>query len=126
MKRVLILGGGFGGLATAHRLKQKLAANDEVILVDRREHFMVGFRKTWALIGEAPLEEGQRPIENISKLGVRVIRDSIAAIDPQNRIAEIGGQHIEADALVVALGAELVPEIVPGFKEHAFNVYDAQ
>jgi len=126
MKRVLILGGGFGGLATAHRLKQKLVANDEVILVDRRESFMVGFRKTWALVGEAPLEEGQRPIKNISKLGVRVIRDSITAIDPQNRVAEIGGQHIEADALVVALGAELAPEIVPGFKKHAFNVYDAQ
>jgi len=27
---------------------------------------------------------------------------------------------------VVALGAELAPEAIPGFKEHAFNVYDAQ
>ena len=60
MKRVLILGGGFGGIATAHRLKQKLASEAEVILVDRRDYFMVGFRKTWALVGESPLEVGQR------------------------------------------------------------------
>ena len=55
MKQVLILGGGFGGIATARRLKEKLDAKDEVILVDRRDHFMVGFRKTWALVGESTL-----------------------------------------------------------------------
>ena len=69
MKRVLILGGGFGGLATAHRLKQKLAPEDEVILVDRRDYFMVGFRKTWALIGESPLEAGQRSLDSLTSLG---------------------------------------------------------
>jgi sulfide:quinone oxidoreductase len=126
MKRVLILGGGFGGLAAAHRLKQKLAADDEVILVDRRSHFMVGFRKTWALVGESTLEAGQRSIDSLTKIGVRVIHDSVTAIDPANRKASVGNEQIEADALIVALGAELAPEIVPGLKEHAFNVYDPQ
>jgi len=46
MKRVVILGGGFGGIATARRLKQKLGDDVEVILVDRRDYFMVGFRKS--------------------------------------------------------------------------------
>lgn len=126
MKRVLILGGGFGGIATAHRLKQNLSADDEVILVDRRSHFMVGFRKTWALVGEAPLEDGQRPLDSLSRLGVRVMRDSVTSISPADRAAEVGGQRIQADALVVALGAELAPETMPGFQEHAYNVYDAQ
>jgi sulfide:quinone oxidoreductase len=124
MKRVLILGGGFGGLAAAHRLKQKLDANDEVILVDRRTHFMVGFRKSWALIGESMLEEGHRPLENLSRSGVRVMCDSVTAINPQERTAVVGAQTLEADALVVALGAELAPELVPGLKEYALNVYD--
>ena len=126
MKRVLILGGGFGGIATAHRLKQKLAPEDEVILVDRRDYFMVGFRKTWALVGESPLEAGQRSLDSLTSLGIRVMRDPVTRIDPEARAATMGDQRISADALVVALGAELAPEAIPGFQEHAFNVYDAQ
>jgi len=122
MKRVLILGGGFGGIAAAHRLKQKLGNEVEVILVDRRPYFMVGFRKSWALVGESPLEAGQKPIESLSKIGVDVRRATIDAIHPQEKAATINGERIQADALIVASGSELFPQAVEGFKEHAFNV----
>ena len=124
MKRVLILGGGFGGIATAHRLKQQLGENVEVVLVDRRPYFMVGFRKSWALVGESPLEAGQKPIESLGRIGVDVRRVTIEAIHPQERAVIIDGEKIQADALVVALGAELDPSAVPGFAEYAYNVYD--
>lgn len=124
MKRVLILGGGFGGIAAAHRLKEKLGNEVEVILVDRRPYFMVGFRKSWALIGESTLEAGQKPIGSLSRIGVDVRRGTIEAIHPQERSATVDGEKIQADALIIALGAELAPQAVPGFKEHAFNVYD--
>src|SRR5215216_6729848 len=124
MKRILILGGGFGGIAAAHRLKQKLGNNVEVILVDRRPYFMVGFRKSWALVGESTLEQGQKPIDSLSSLGVHVLHDPVRVIEPKDRAAYLGDQRIDADALVVALGAELNPSAVTGFAEHALNVYD--
>ena len=124
MKRVLILGGGFGGIATARRLKNKLGNDVEVIMVDRRPNFMVGFRKSWALIGESPLEAGQRPLESLTKFGVDVRRASVDSINPKDKSAVIDGEKIQADAVVVALGAELMPNAVQGFKEHAYNVYD--
>jgi sulfide:quinone oxidoreductase len=126
MKRVLILGGGFGGIATARRLKETLDENDEVILVDRGDHFMVGFRKTWALTGQSTLEAGQRPLDNLANIGIRVMRDPVTRIDPAARTAWMGDQRLSADALVVALGAELAPEAIPGFQQHAYNVYDSQ
>lgn len=124
MKRVLILGGGFGGIATAHRLKQNLGDDVEVILVDRQPYFMVGFRKSWALTGESTLEGGQKPIDGLSRFGVVVRRATVESINPQEKSAVVEGEEIKADALVVALGAELNPSAVPGFAEHAYNVYD--
>jgi len=52
------------------------------------------------------------------------MRDPVTRIDPKARAATMGDQRIDADALVVALGAELITNAVPGFQEHAFNVYD--
>src|SRR5512145_3547674 len=126
MKRVLILGGGFGGIATARRLKQELDEKDEVILVDKRDYFMVGFRKTWALIGQSTLEAGQRPLDSLTSLGIRVLRDPVTRIDPAGRTAWMGDQRLSADALVVALGAELASDAIPGFQQYAYNVYDPQ
>lgn len=126
MKRVLILGGGFGGIATARRLKQKLDEKDEVILVDKRDYFMVGFRKTWALVGQSTLEAGQRPLDSLTRLGIRVMRDPVTRIDPSGRTSWMGDQRISADALVIALGAELASDVIPGFQQYAHNVYDPQ
>jgi sulfide:quinone oxidoreductase len=123
MKRFLILGGGFGGVAAARTFRQ-LRPDDGVILVDRRPTFMVGFRKSWGLLGLSPLAAGQRPLASLERAGVSVRQGVVTAIDPAARAAEVDGQRIEADGLLVALGAELAPEQIPGFEQHALNVYD--
>ncbi len=53
-----------------------------------------------------------------------MVAGTIDAIRPDAREAEVGGRSITADALVVALGAERDPGRVPGFREHAIDVYD--
>jgi sulfide:quinone oxidoreductase len=122
--RVLVLGGGFGGVAAANRLRGLLPADDEIVLVDRRTHFMMGFRKTAAVIGREPMEEGMRPLSALRAKGIDVRQADIDAIEPAARAATVGGERIEADALIVALGAQTVPGAVPGLAEHAYNVYE--
>ena len=48
--RVLILGGGFGGVAAAVALRGQLDPADEVVLVERRTTFVMGLRKNWAVL----------------------------------------------------------------------------
>ena len=124
MHRVLVLGGGFGGIATAVALRERLHVADEVVLVERRPSFVMGLRKNWALVGASTLDEGERPLAALRERGIEVIAGSIEAIRPEAREADVDGRTIAADALVVALGAERDPDRIPGFRVHAIDVYD--
>ncbi len=124
MARTVILGGGFGGVSTAHHLRM-LAPEHEVVLIDRATHFMMGFRKSGDLVGRAPMDAGRRPLAALEQQGVRVVQGSITRVDPGARSVEIHGETIEGDALVVALGAETVPDAIPGLAEYGHDVYDA-
>lgn len=124
MHRVLVLGGGFGGIATAVALRSQLEPADEVVLIERRPTFVMGLRKNWALVGASSLAEGERPLTVLRERGIELVAGTIDAIRPDAREAQVDGRSITADALVVALGAERDPGRVPGFREHAIDIYD--
>jgi sulfide:quinone oxidoreductase len=124
MHRVLVLGGGFGGIATAVALRSQLDPADEVVLVERRATFVMGLRKNWALVRASTLAAGRRSLEALRDRGIDVVSGSIEAIRPDAREADVDGRTIGGDALVVALGAERDPDRIPGFREHAIDVYD--
>jgi sulfide:quinone oxidoreductase len=124
MNRVVIIGAGFGGIATAVALRARLDPADQIILVDRRTSFVMGLRKNWVLAGEASLAEGTRELVDLERRGITVIQGDVTTIHPVDRAAEVDGRRLEADALVVALGAERDAERVSGFREFAIDAYD--
>ncbi|HEX5591674.1 MAG TPA: FAD/NAD(P)-binding oxidoreductase [Candidatus Limnocylindrales bacterium] len=124
MRRVVVLGGGFGGIATAVALRGRLESGDEVVLVERRPTFVMGLRKNWALTGAASLAAGERELASLERRGIRVRQATVEAIDPGARTVTVDAERLEADVLVVALGAERDPDAIPGFRDHAIDVYD--
>ena len=124
MRRALILGGGFGGIATAVALRTRLAPEDEVVLVERRPSFVMGLRKNWALTGVSSLDDGRRPLSLLAERGIQVVQGTISEILPAQRAALVDGQRLDGDALVVALGAARNPAAIPGFAGHAIDYYD--
>jgi sulfide:quinone oxidoreductase len=123
MPRVLILGAGFGGIATAIALRRGLAADDEIVLVDRREAFVMGLRKTWFILGISPLAYGERHLARLAEQGIRFERGEITRIDPAAHAVEVNGRSVEADALVVALGASHDMTAVPGLADHGHSAW---
>jgi len=124
MGRVLILGAGFGGIATAVALREQLAAGDEIVLVDRRDDFAMGIRKTWAILGISPIAYGTRSLASLAERGINVLQGTVTQVDPGTRSATVDGATIEADALVIALGAEHTMQAIPGLAQHGHNAWD--
>lgn len=126
-KRILILGAGFGGLAAATELRKGLGQNYRVIIIDRKKSFMMGLVKLWILEGSRKLEESQTPLDGLNAKGIEYLNDEVTKIDVESsRVHAKDHGWIAYDYLIVALGAELVPDRVPGFIGKGYNLYDPQ
>lgn len=125
MAQTLVLGGGFGGITVATELKRLLGDEHDVVLVDRSEHFSMGLRKLWELVGHATIAEGSRSRDALEAHGVTLVRAEIESIDAAARAATVGGETMEGDHLVVALGAVSRPDLVEGLAEHGHDVWSS-
>ncbi len=126
-KRILILGAGFGGLTAANILRKNLHSDHRVMVIDRKNWFMMGLVKLWILEGIRKLEESQTPLNGLNAKGIEFLNDEVTKIDSGfGKIHAKDHGWIEYDYLIVALGAELAPEKVPGFMGRGYNLYDPQ
>lgn len=109
MAHVVVLGGGFGGLAAVHELRGLLDDDDRITLIDRNDRFYMGFAKLWDLAGIRPLEDGTRDLSDLGHLGVEFDHTEVRSIDPEGLRVETADGVLDADALLVALGAGPAP-----------------
>ena len=121
--RVLVLGAGFGGLELATLLSEGLGDEVEVTLIDKGDSFVFGFSKLDVMFGRATAEAVRLPYSDFAKPGVRFVRETIAAIDPEGRLVTTDGGNYEADFLVVALGADYDMDATPGLAEGGNEFY---
>ena len=104
-------------------LSEALGDGVEVTLIDRNDAFVFGFSKLDVMFGQASPESVRMPYREIAKSGVRVLRETVTAIDPEaRRVTTDAGVH-EADVLVVALGADYDFDATPGLREAGNEFY---
>lgn len=123
-RRVLVLGGGVGGVVTAVELRKKLPDHHDVILVDKQPDHVFAPSLLWLLVGDRTASSISRPLARLSKRGIEVVTGEVENIDPEAREVTVDGQVIEADFLVISLGAELAPDAIPGLAEAGHNFYE--
>jgi len=104
LHRVVILGGGFGGLHAAQALKQ---APVHVTLVDRRNFHL--FQPLLYQVATGALSPANiaAPLRNILKRhrNTRVLLGEVVGVDPVGRRVILSDGEIPYDSLVVALGS---------------------
>jgi len=127
-RRIVILGGGVGGVAAARFLSGELRKNKadaEVLLIAKEDrHYMPPLFFDVAM-GEASPEETHAPIRRLeTRFGVKVLIDPATRIDAANRtVYTAGGQAIGYDHLIVALGTTMEWSRYPGLAEAGHHNY---
>ena len=122
-ERVVILGAGFGGLELSSMLSEALGDSIDVTLIDKSDAFVFGFSKLDVMFGRTTPDAVRLAYRDIAKPGVRVLRETITAIDAEaRRVTTDAGVH-EADVLVIALGADYDIDATPGLAEGGNEFY---
>lgn len=122
-KTVVILGGGVGGLVAARELRKLLPRQHRVVLVDREHEHLFAPSLLWLMVGLREAQSIKRPLKGLERQGIEVRLGEVERIDPEARRVTVAGETLEADYLVVTLGAELAPETVPGLSEAGHSFY---
>jgi sulfide:quinone oxidoreductase len=113
-RRVVVLGAGFGGLELSAMLSEAVGGDVDVTLIDKNDGFVFGFSKLDVMFGRTTPDAVWSPYRNIAMPGVRVLRETVTAIDPQaRRVTTDAGVH-DADVLIIALGADYDLDATPG------------
>lgn len=131
-KRIVILGGGFGGLSTANLLRDNLSSDHQITVIDKKDYFIMGFVNLWILYGNRNLEKSKIALNNLKNKGILFLHERITKINPVEKTitttmttsnkSQIHGY----DYLVIALGADYNVEQIDGLSKKGFNLYDAQ
>ncbi|MGB5850543.1 MAG: NAD(P)/FAD-dependent oxidoreductase [Ignavibacteriaceae bacterium] len=103
MKKVVIIGGGFGGLAAAKDLAKH---NFDITIIDKTNHHL--FQPLLYQVATASLSPGDiaNPIRSIlgGSHNVKVVMAEVTSIDIENREVKFNGTLLVFDYLIIAVG----------------------
>lgn len=131
-EHVVIVGGGTGGTVVANRLADDLSREidagevDVTLVTDDPDHL---YKPTFLYVafGQRNPADARRPLRELLHRRVTLEINRVVDIDTDARRLELqdGNRRIAYDHLVLATGAKLAPETVPGLQEGGHHFYSA-
>lgn len=116
MAKIIVMGGGIGGISQAYELRKELGKRHQIGLVSDSERFeftpsnpwvAVGWRKEKQIVVELP--------ELMDRYGIHFDGQGVKRVHPdENQLQLNDGSRLDYDYLVIATGPKLAFEEVPG------------
>jgi NADH dehydrogenase len=125
-KSIIIIGGGYGGIAAAKKLakKYKHQGNISITLIDRHPFHTLMTELHEAAGHRVEPDSVRIPYAKIFGASrVKVVRDTIDSIDFEHNQAKSAVRTYPYDYLVLGSGAEPDYFGIPGIKEHSFTLW---
>ena len=115
---VVVVGGGFGGATVAKYLRMWSSAGVDVTLIERNPQFISCPMSNLVIGGERTMADITMSYAGLrDKWGVRVMQDSVSAIDTTARSLRLAsGGTLSYDRLVLSPGVDFMYDRVPGLE----------
>ena len=122
--RIVVLGGGVGGTLVANLLDKQFGHDARVTVVDPTgmHDYQPGY--LYVALGQAKGHWLSREERTLLRRDVDLAIENAVRIHPDTGTVQLErGGSLEWDYLVIATGARLVPEMIPGLSEGSFEFY---
>lgn len=125
-KNIAILGAGVGGLVVANELRQRLPLEHRITVVEKNALHAFAPSFLWLMTGDRQPQQITRNVRDLLRPNVEFVEAEALRIDLAAQRVETTAATLPFDYLVIALGAELAPETIPGLSEtaHTFYTFD--
>src|SRR5215813_8149138 len=122
-RRLLVLGGGFGGLDVARAIGRSRTARDywDTLLIDKENFFQFNPLLPAVAVGAVETRHIVYPLREMARhRRIRFVKNKVIAIDLERRVVELHNGLVEPyDTLVIAVGSVTNWYGVPGAQQHA-------
>jgi sulfide:quinone oxidoreductase len=121
---ITILGGGFAGLETTFLLRMRMRGAVDLTVVSEWEAFTFRPNTIYVPFGADPADLVVDLSKPFHRRDVTFIGGRVAGVDPDaHEVALEGGRKLGYDKLVIATGAGMRPDEIPGLAEHAATIW---
>jgi sulfide:quinone oxidoreductase len=115
MKRIVVLGGSFGGLTAAFELKRLLGREAEITVVGDDDRFVFLPSLPWLIMGQRRAEDITLKVPDILKpKHINFIHEAAVRVEPESSKVFTSMREIPYDYLVISTGPYLAFEEIPG------------
>jgi sulfide dehydrogenase [flavocytochrome c] flavoprotein chain len=123
-RRVIVIGGGWGGATAAKYLRLHDASLDVTLLEPNKEFISCPFSNL-VVAGVENLKTLTMNYNGLRKYGVRIRHEAASAIDPDKRQVRVGKDTLAYDRLIVAPGIDFLWDQIEGLAQAKDTVLHA-
>lgn len=120
---VVVAGGGFAGLETAFLLRHRLDDDVSITLVSDADRFLFRPNTIYIPFGADPASLEIPLAQPTRKQDIKFIRDGVAGVDTANNKLQLEHAALEYDKLIIATGATMRPQEIPGLADHGATIW---
>jgi len=120
MSKIVVLGGGIGGLSAAFELKDELGKQHDIVLVSDQDQFEFTPSNPWVAVKWRKPEAIRLDLNDLMpKHGIRFVGTAARRVQPESRTLLLeNDDELSYDYLVIASGPRLAFDEIPGLGPH--------